>query len=321
MSPLAEGFQAEKEEVLPTYPKILFVVGTRPEAIKLAPVVQRFREVPHEFETRVLVTAQHRALLDQALEAFAIVPDYDLDTMGPGQSLLESTSRILAALESVMVKEHPDLVMVQGDTTTTLCGALSGFYCGVPVGHVEAGLRTGDFARPFPEEMNRALTARLSTLHFAPTQAAAENLRGEGVQASRIFVTGNTGIDALIETRSALGSGRLFAVGCQTLDSRKKLILVTAHRRENLGEGLERICKALARLAARDDVEVVYPMHPNPSVREVVIRRLGKCPGIQLIEPLAYVPFVDLMSRAAHGFGRHPRRGIGTRQTSPRNAG
>jgi UDP-N-acetylglucosamine 2-epimerase (non-hydrolysing) len=278
--------------------KVLFVLGTRPEAIKLAPVLRRLREYPQEFETRLLVTAQHRGLLDNALDTFAMLPDYDLDIMRPGQSLFESTSRTVTALEPVLIKEDPDLVLVQGDTTTTLCGAMGGFYRGIPVGHVEAGLRTGDFAQPFPEEMNRVLTARLSTLHFASTGAAAENLRREGVEAGRIFVTGNTGIDALIETRDALLAGRLHAEGLPALDPRKKLILVTAHRRESFGEGFERICQALAALAARGDVEIVYPVHPNPNVTEVVNRRLGGCSAINLIDPLAYVPFIDLMSRA-----------------------
>jgi UDP-N-acetylglucosamine 2-epimerase (non-hydrolysing) len=278
--------------------KILFVLGTRPEAIKLAPVVRRCREHPHEFETRVVVTAQHRGLLDQALCAFAIEPDYDLDLMRPGQSLFDSTSRMVAALEPLLVEENPDLILVQGDTTTTFCGALAGFYRGLPVGHVEAGLRTGDFAHPFPEEMNRVLTTRLATLHFAPTEAAAQNLRSEGVVSGRIFVTGNTGIDAVIETRDGLACGRLRSDGLPALDSRKKLIVVTAHRRESFGDGFERICEALARLAARGDVEIVYPVHPNPNVTEVVNRRLSSCPAIKLIEPLPYVPFVDLMRRA-----------------------
>jgi UDP-N-acetylglucosamine 2-epimerase (non-hydrolysing) len=278
--------------------KILFVLGTRPEAIKLAPVVRRLREHPHEFETRVAVTAQHRGLLDQALCAFAIEPDYDLDLMRPGQSLFESTSRIVAALEPVLLDQQPGLVLIQGDTTTTFCGALAAFYRGIPVGHVEAGLRTGDFAHPFPEEMNRVLTTRLATLHFAPTEAAAQNLRREGVEGGRIFVTGNTGIDAVIETRDGLASGRLRSQGLPALDSRKKLILVTAHRRESFGDGFERICEALARLAARGDVEIVYPVHPNPHVSEVVNRRLAGSPAIKLIEPLPYVPFVDLMRRA-----------------------
>jgi UDP-N-acetylglucosamine 2-epimerase (non-hydrolysing) len=246
----------------------------------------------------VVVTAQQRGLLDQALCAFAIQPDYDLDLMRPGQSLCDSTSRIVAALEPLLAEEKPDLVLVQGDTTTTFCGALAGFYRRIPVGHVEAGLRTGDFAQPFPEEMNRVLTTRLATLHFAPTEAAAENVRREGVENSRIFVTGNTGIDAVVETRDGLASGRLRSPELAALDSRKKLILVTAHRRESFGDGLVRICEALARLAARGDVEIVYPVHPNPNVSAVVNQRLSSCPAVKLVEPLPYVPFVDLMRRA-----------------------
>jgi len=218
--------------------------------------------------------------------------------MRPGQSLCDSTSRIVAALASLLVEENPDLILVQGDTTTTFCGALAGFYRGIPVGHVEAGLRTGDFAQPFPEEMNRVLTTRLATLHFAPTEAAAQNLRSEGVESGRIFVTGNTGIDAVMETRDGLASCRLRSQGLPALDSRKKLIVVTAHRRESFGDGFESICEALARLGARGDVEIVYPVHPNPNVSEVVKRRLSNCPAIKLVEPLAYVPFVDLMRRA-----------------------
>jgi len=278
--------------------KILFVLGTRPEAIKLAPVIRRCREHPDEFETRVVVTAQHRGLLDQALCAFAIEPDYDLNLMQPGQSLCDSTSRIIAALEPLLAEENPDLVMVQGDTTTTFCGALAGFYRGIPVGHVEAGLRTGDFEQPFPEEMNRVLTSRLAALHFAPTNTVAVNLRREGIPGARIFVTGNTGIDAVMETLDGLASGRLRSEGLPALDSRKKLILVTAHRRESFGDGFEHICEALASLAGRGDVQIVYPVHPNPNVGEVVNRCLGGNPAIQLIAPLAYIPFVDLMRRA-----------------------
>jgi UDP-N-acetylglucosamine 2-epimerase (non-hydrolysing) len=276
---------------------ILFVLGTRPEAIKLAPIIRRFRECSAEFQVCVAATSQHRELLDQALDAFAIEPDYDLDVMRSGQSLFESTSRMVAALEPVLEKENPDLVLVQGDTTTTFCGALAAFYGGIPVGHVEAGLRTGDFTRPFPEEMNRVLTTRIATLHFAPTEGAAKNLLNEGVERSRIFVTGNTGIDALLETRDALASGRL-RVEALPLDSRKRLILVTAHRRESFGEGFERICQALSALAARGDVEIVCPLHPNPYVREVINRHLSGSHAIKLVEPLAYVPFVDLMRRA-----------------------
>ena len=261
-------------------------------------MARRFLEVPHEFETRVIVTAQHRGLLDQTLQAFAITPDYDLDVMRPGQTLAESTSRIVAALDPVLMKEAPDLVMVQGDTTTTFCGALGSFYRGVPVAHVEAGLRSGDFRQPFPEEMSRVLAAQLATLHFAPTDAAAENLLREGVAPDRILVTGNTGIDALLETRDALASGSLWAEGLPAFDEDKKLILVTAHRRESFGEGFDGICEALLLLAARDDVQIMYPVHPNPEVRGVVERRLGGTPAIRLIEPLSYVPFVDLMRRA-----------------------
>ena len=278
--------------------KIAIVLGTRPEAIKLAPVARRFLEVPHEFETCVVVTAQHRGLLDQTLQAFAITPDYDLDVMRAGQTLAESTSRMVAALDPVLALESPDLVIVQGDTTTTFCGALGAFYRGIPVGHVEAGLRTGDFRQPFPEEMNRVLAARLATLHFAPTETAAANLMREGVDARRVFITGNTGIDAVLETRDALADGRLRTQGLPVADAGKKLVLVTAHRRESFGDGFEGICEALIRLAAREDVQIVYPVHPNPNVREVVERRLGGIGAIHLIEPLAYVPFVDLMRRA-----------------------
>jgi UDP-N-acetylglucosamine 2-epimerase (non-hydrolysing) len=278
--------------------KIAIVLGTRPEAIKLAPVARRFLEVPHEFETRIVVTAQHRGLLDQTLQAFAITPDYDLDVMRPGQTLAESTSRIVAALDPVFAQEAPDLVMVQGDTTTTFCAALGAFYRGLPVAHVEAGLRTGDLRQPFPEEANRVLTTRLATLHFAPTEIAAANLRREGVDPKRIFVTGNTSIDAVLETRDALAAGRLSPEGLPALDSHKKLILVTAHRRESFGDGLEGICDALAQLAAREDLQIVYPVHPNPHVRAAVDRRLRGIPAIHLIEPLSYVPFVDLMRRA-----------------------
>jgi len=278
--------------------RILFVFGTRPEAIKLAPVVRHLLKLPDEFETRVAVTAQHRGLLDQVLDAFSILPDHDLNVMQPGQSLFQSTARIIAALEQVVEHETPDCILVQGDTTTTFCGALAGFYRNVPVGHVEAGLRTGDMRQPFPEEMNRVLTTSLSTLHFAATAGAAENLRREGVDTERVFVTGNTGIDAVLEVRDALEQGRLRPQALPALDPRKKLVLVTAHRRESFGEGFERICRALRRLAERADTEIVYPVHPNPNVQDPVNRYLKGVRNIRLIEPLAYVPFVDVMRRA-----------------------
>jgi UDP-N-acetylglucosamine 2-epimerase (non-hydrolysing) len=250
------------------------------------------------FDARVAVTAQHRDLLDQVLAAFSIHPDYDLDLMQPGQSLFQSTARIIAALEDVVTGERPDWILVQGDTTTAFCGALAGFYARIPVGHVEAGLRTGDMAQPFPEELNRLLVGRLASLHFAPTEVAAENLRREGVRPGTVFVTGNTGIDAVLEVRDALAEGRLLSSGLPPLDPAKKLILVTAHRRESFGEGFAQICDALGRLARRGDVQIVYPVHPNPNVQDPVRRSLGGIPNVHLIEPLSYVPFVDLMRRA-----------------------
>jgi UDP-N-acetylglucosamine 2-epimerase (non-hydrolysing) len=237
-------------------------------------------------------------MLDQVLDAFSIRPDYDLDLMQPGQTLLQSTSRILAALEPIFDRAQPDCVLVQGDTTTAFCGALASFFRDVPVGHVEAGLRTGDPRLPFPEEMNRVLVGRMASLHFAPTEAAAENLRRESVAAEDIFVTGNTGIDAVLEIRDGLACGTFNAAGLPDLDPRKKLILVTAHRRESFGQGFEAICRALVQLAARKDVEIVYPVHPNPNVQDPVNRILRGTPGVHLIEPLAYVPFIDLMRKA-----------------------
>ncbi|MCS6951887.1 MAG: UDP-N-acetylglucosamine 2-epimerase (non-hydrolyzing) [Bryobacterales bacterium] len=278
--------------------KILFVFGTRPEAIKLCPVIDYLRRHCRDFLVRVCVTAQHRELLDQVLPIFGVRPDYDLGVMRPDQSLFESTSRILAALEPVLARERPDLVIVQGDTTTTLCGALAAFYRRVPVGHVEAGLRTHDLFQPFPEEMNRVVTSRLAALHFAATARAAQNLRAEGVPRRRIAITGNPGIDAVLHVRRRLETGELPGAELPALDGRKKLILVTAHRRESFGGGFERICRALKQLARRSDVQIVYPVHPNPNVRRPVHRHLAGRRNILLTEPLSYVPFVDLMRRA-----------------------
>jgi UDP-N-acetylglucosamine 2-epimerase (non-hydrolysing) len=278
--------------------KVLFVFGTRPEAIKLCPVLLHLRSRPSQFETRVCVTGQHRHMLDQVLSVFDVQPEHDLDLMLPGQTLFQSTSRILAALEAVLQSEQPDMVLVQGDTTTTLCGSLAGFYARAAVGHVEAGLRTGDKAEPFPEEMNRVLAGRLADLHFAATEGAAQNLIAEGVDRARITVTGNSGIDAVLYVRDGLESGKLTADSLSVLDRSKKLIVVTAHRRESFGEGFEQICGAMARLAGRTDVQIVYPVHRNPNVQEPVNRRLAGLPNVLLIEPLEYVPFVDLMRRA-----------------------
>lgn len=284
---------AESTKVL----KILFVFGTRPEAIKLCPVVRHLR-CRADFLARICVTAQHRLLLDQVMEAFGVVPDYDLGAMVAGQTLFQSTSRIMAGLEPVLVAECPDMVLVQGDTTSTFCGALAGFYHRVPVGHVEAGLRTGDISQPFPEEMNRVLTTRLSSLHFAATEGAAKNLLAEGVSKNRIAVTGNTGIDAVLYVNEKLQRGELRGSDWPQLDGSRKLIVVTAHRRESFGEGFERICSALIRLARRPDVQIVYPVHPNPNVLQPVSRRLSGLDNVILTEPLTYVPFVDLMRRA-----------------------
>lgn len=252
---------------------------------------------PEDFSVVTCATAQHREMLDRVLAAFEVRVDHDLNIMRPNQTLSESTSRIIASLDPVVRKEKPDLILVQGDTTTTFCGALSGFYHKVAVGHVEAGLRTGDFWAPFPEEANRVLTTRLATLHFAPTEASAANLRGEGVNERNIFVTGNPGIDAVLWMRDRLAGGQ--ARGFEwNGDPRRKLIVVTAHRRESFGQGFVRICDAISRLAKREDVEIVYPVHPNPNVREHVESRLRGLANVHLIEPLDYVPFVDLLRRA-----------------------
>ena len=279
-------------------PKILVVFGTRPEAIKLCPVVLHFRREHPEFSVKVCVTAQHRLLLDQVLEVFQVQPDYDLDCMRPDQSLFHSTSSILVALERVLAQERPDLLLVQGDTTSTLCGALAGFYARVPVGHVEAGLRTGDLHEPFPEELNRVLVGRIASLHFAATEWAAQNLRREGVPPAAITVTGNTGIDAVLCIRDRLRRG-LCSAQPPAFDSRRKLILVTAHRRESFGDGLEQICTALAEVAERHDVQIMYPVHPNPSVQHAVNRHLKGRRGVALVEPMEYVSFVATLMQCS----------------------
>jgi UDP-N-acetylglucosamine 2-epimerase (non-hydrolysing) len=293
---------------------ILFIFGTRPEAIKLAPLIRRLRQFPDRYLVKICVTAQHRHMLDQVLDAFEIAPDFDLNVMAPDQTLSQSTSRIIAALEPVFLQAAPDLVIVQGDTTTTFCGALAAFYHRVPVAHVEAGLRTGDPAQPFPEESNRVLTSRLASLHFAPTIQAAENLRREGITRG-VSITGNTGIDAVLYIRDRLDLVARAAIlqappvragmhadafGRDVVETNhaQRIVLVTAHRRESFGAGFERICRALLRLADRGDVHVIYPVHPNPNVREVVERILGSQLNITLLEPQDYVPFVDLMRRS-----------------------
>lgn len=278
--------------------KVLFIFGTRPEAIKLCPVIERMRAMPEQFQVRVCVTAQHRQLLDQVLALFGIRPDDDLNAMQPGQTPLQATARMLERLEAVVRAAAPDMVLVQGDTMSTFCGAMAAFYAGVPVCHVEAGLRTGDMRHPFPEEMNRVLVARLAALHCAATSRAEKNLLAEGVHPDSILVTGNSGIDAVMQVRQRLLTGALRARRWPELAPGKKLLLVTAHRRESFGPGFDQICSALLQLAARPDVQVVYPLHPNPSVMAPARAQLGGHARIHLMEPLDYVSFVDLMQRA-----------------------
>jgi UDP-N-acetylglucosamine 2-epimerase (non-hydrolysing) len=275
---------------------LLFVFGTRPEAIKLGPVIRA--AVARGLSVRVCVTAQHRAMLDQVLACFDVRPDYDLDLMQPGQTLAALTARALAALDPVLAAENPATVVVQGDTTTTMAAALAAFYRHIPVAHVEAGLRTGDLCQPFPEEWNRVATARLAALHFAPTEGARRNLLAEGVPSDCIFVTGNTGIDAVLQTVEALDRGALPRPDYPWLDCGRKLILVTAHRRESFGPGIAEICEALTALAGRPDVQIVFPVHRNPNVLDVVSTRLAETPNIVLLEPLEYPAFVDLMRRS-----------------------
>ncbi len=279
--------------------RVLVVLGTRPEAIKLCPLISALRTHPYcsSIETVVSVTAQHRGMLDQVLETFAIQPDYDLDLMQPGQTLTALTSRLLAGLGPVFDEVQPALAVVQGDTTSTLCGALTAFYHHVPVAHVEAGLRTFDLKAPFPEEMNRVMTGHLADLHFAATDWAAANLVREGVPAERVQVTGNTGIDAVLGIRDALEIGKVSAPPLP-IDADKKLIVVTAHRRENFGAPLLQICRAVAELADRSDVQIIWPVHPNPNVQQPVDATLRGNANVLLLEPLDYLPFVDLMRRA-----------------------
>jgi UDP-N-acetylglucosamine 2-epimerase (non-hydrolysing) len=305
--------------------KILIVFGTRPEAIKMAPLVKEFQKRPDKFETVVAVTGQHRQMLDQVLELFDITPDYDLDIMQAGQDLYDVTTRVLIGMRSVLDESRPDYVLVHGDTTTSTAAALAAFYRQIPVGHVEAGLRTFNMLSPWPEEMNRQLTGRIASLHFAPTSMSRENLLKEHVPEERIWVTGNTVIDALnwvvskIMLTSEIGlqllamfhslglPGELVSSWGVPIDGRKngfsrRLVLITGHRRENFGAGLEGVCQAIADLSERyPEVDFVYPMHMNPNVRKPIMALFGdgKTRGnVFFIEPLDYLPFVFLMSRS-----------------------
>ncbi|MBX4755755.1 MULTISPECIES: non-hydrolyzing UDP-N-acetylglucosamine 2-epimerase [Klebsiella] len=282
--------------------KVLTVFGTRPEAIKMAPLVHALAKDPH-FEAKVCVTAQHREMLDQVLKLFSIVPEYDLNIMQPGQGLTEITCRILEGLKPVLESFKPDVVLVHGDTTTTMAASLAAFYQRIPVGHVEAGLRTGDLSSPWPEEGNRTLTGHLATYHFAPTETSRQNLLRENIADNRIAVTGNTVIDALFWVRDRVLSDETLRNELTQrypfLANGKKMILVTGHRRESFGRGFEQICHALAEIAANNpDVQIVYPVHLNPNVSEPVKRILGHVENVMLIEPQDYLPFVWLMNRA-----------------------
>ena len=277
--------------------KVLTVLGTRPEAIKLAPVIKELERHNDKFTSRVCVTGQHREMLDPFLQLFDIKPDWDLDIMKPNQSLFDVTVSALSKLKPVLETEKPDLVLVQGDTTTAFVAALAAFYLKIKIGHVEAGLRTADKYNPFPEEINRRLISHLADLHFAPTQQAKANLLAEGIDKGSVFVTGNTVIDALFMILERTEGQNLLAD--LPLQPDKKLILVTAHRRESFGEGLTNICKALKEIAEQvKDVQIVYPVHLNPNVRGPVRQLLGGVDRILLIEPLDYVRFVHLMNRA-----------------------
>lgn len=281
---------------------ILVVFGTRPEAIKLAPLVKLLAQ-DGAFALKVCVTAQQREMLDQALALFEIVPEIDLDLMQNGQSLTDLNARMLAALQQVLMDVQPDLVIVHGDTTTAFTAALAAFYQKIPVAHIEAGLRTHNLYAPFPEEANRRLTAVLAQWHFAPTETAKQNLLNEGVSESRIWVTGNTVIDTLFQALQKIRENRplvaQFAERYAFLDERKKLILVTGHRRENFGMGFAQICTALRTLAQRHpDVQIVYPVHLNPNVQAVVYAQLGDLPNLFLLAPQDYLPFIYLMDRA-----------------------
>lgn len=280
--------------------RVLTIMGTRPEAIKLAPVILELEHRPESFVSRVCVTAQHRGLLDQPLTFFRIKPEYDLNIMSPGQTLAQITARAVEGLDRVFTQEKPDLILVQGDTTTSFCGALSAYYHHIPIGHIEAGLRTGNKYAPFPEEINRKLVGQVADWNFAPTENARQALLQEGVQEANIFVTGNTVIDALFWTRERVRMERPeFPEGIIESMEGRQVVLVTGHRRENFGQGFENICHALLEVTeVFPKVAIIFPVHLNPNVQEPVLRILGGQPHIHLIEPLTYPAFVYLMDLA-----------------------
>lgn len=282
--------------------KTLCVFGTRPEAIKMAPLHIAL-SADERFEAKLCVTGQHREMLDQVLSLFRIDPDYDLNIMKPGQDLTDVTTAILQGMKKILCDYKPDVILVHGDTATTFAATLAAYYQQIPVAHVEAGLRTGNIYSPWPEEANRKLTGALANLHFAPTETSRDNLLREGVETSKIFVTGNTVIDALLDVVGRLKEDPSLRAKASEpagfLDGERRLILVTGHRRESFGEGFERICKALCEVAQmHPEVDIVYPVHLNPNVREPVRRLLSNIKNIYLIEPLDYLPFVYLMNKA-----------------------
>ena len=280
--------------------KILLIFGTRPEAIKMAPLVKEFQKYPEEFDTRVCVTAQHREMLDQVLDFFEIKPDYDLDLMKPGQNLYGLTAIIIESLKPILEEFNPDYVFVHGDTTTTMAGSIASFYSGAKVCHVEAGLRTNNKLSPFPEEINRQITGRICDYHFAPTETSRSNLLKENISDSSILVTGNTVIDSLIKSIEKVNENpsKLIKNFSKQIGN-QEVVLVTGHRRENHGEGFERICKALKRIAEDDTSRlIIYPVHLNPKVQEPVNRILSGVKNVILIDPLAYQDFIWLMNRS-----------------------
>lgn len=283
--------------------KIMSIFGTRPEAIKMAPVVNAFKKFPEEFDHKVCVTAQHREMLDQVLDLFDIKPDFDLNTMSSGQSLTEITSKVLFGLEKIFSKNKPDLILVHGDTTTTMAASLAGFYSKIPIAHVEAGLRTGNPLSPWPEEINRSIAGIISNYHFAPTEIAKNNLIKEGKKTDTIIVTGNTVIDSLLTISNKIKND--FKVrndleeNFSFLDKKKNMILVTTHRRENFDGGIDRICQALKTIAQKyPNIDIVIPVHLNPNVQKPVSRYLDQITNIYLIEPQQYLQFVYLMNRS-----------------------
>lgn len=279
--------------------KILLIFGTRPEAIKMAPLVNEFRKNSKDFEVRICVTAQHRQMLDQVLQFFEIVPDYDLNLMRPGQNLFQLTSDVITGLKPVLDDFLPHYVFVHGDTTTSTTAALAAFYAGAKVVHIEAGLRTYNKSAPYPEEANRQITARLTDIHFAPTETSKDNLINEKV-AGEIHVTGNTVIDALLFAVEKLKnySDNEIEQLQKEIDFSKKILLVTGHRRENFGDGFINICEALLTIARNPDIQIIYPVHLNPNVQDPVKKLLGDQPNIKLIQPLAYPAFVWLMNQS-----------------------